>query len=219
MHIYIYTTVHTCISVYVHMIFSLHSSLAHLITAHITLGVDLLSNLFWHFLRVVPRARRRQNPFHPDLLLRTSVTASPGVDAQVKPSAGANTGAGDLSAPCLLLLCAMPLSGHAGQFRTSRSHKGTHCIFRKSSRPSRVNRPLFDLPCQNENEKTVFYFGTLDVPKVMSKKKKKQNLQLGCPALQWKTRLLPVMPWSEAGSEQHACCSWRRNMPHSIGSQ
>lgn len=32
------------------------------------------------------------------------------------------------------------------------------------------------------------------------------TLLFGCPALQWKTRLLSVMPWSEAERELHACC-------------
>lgn len=120
----------------------------------------------------------------------------------------------DLSGSCLLLLCAMPLSGRAGQFRTSH----THCVIKK-----RVLGPAAPIDCclicfaKMETNKPRFILGPNRVGRAQGYEQK--NLQLGFSALQWKTRLLPAMPWSKAGSEQHACCLWQRNMLQSIGSQ
>lgn len=139
------------------------SNLVYLITAHITLELLYMYQIFFfcHFHEWFPRAHQRQDLFNQTVGVDERSGHS-GCRCAGEAVSRTNTGVCDLSAPCLLLLCTMSLSGHAGQFRTSHTHthKGTHCIFRKSSRLSRVNRLLFDLLCQNENEQTAFYFGT-----------------------------------------------------------
>lgn len=89
----------------------------------------------------------------------------------------------------------MPLSGHAGQFRTSlaRAHTGT----RLSGLAARMGRRLICVAKMKTN-KPRFILGAKRVGRAQGCER---NLQLGCAALQWKSRLLSVMPWSKAGSE------------------
>lgn len=125
---------------------------------------------------------------------------------------------------CMWIHC---LAARGGQFRTTNSSQSdmSH-TYNMSRRTHSCTQVVFDKNLELSTQAcsvNAVYFPLLRVWSVLPKWKRTNhilcwdeirrtcgglwtNLLFGCPALQWKTRLLAVMPWSKAESEQHACC-------------